>query len=225
MEPDFSAYHINMLYNITGNKMPEGDQYELDGYSKTKPIRDFLKRLLLIILNSKASTIEEARTKVKRRIHYETKYKKKLYQPEEIKDLDDLINCFIKKHKPIEEYLFSGFGNKLQYFDSVIAEEILLRFAKQSIACLPVHDSFIIDFRYATNLQLIMAEIYKREYGVFIDIKVDQADFYSYLTEIIGTIVEDSFFVGNDDPLKKQFEALNKDFSMLPDRAIIFPRD
>jgi len=67
-----------MLYNITGNEMPEGDQYALDGYPKTKPVRDFLKRLLLIILNTKDDTIEKARKTVKDRIHYETKYKKKL---------------------------------------------------------------------------------------------------------------------------------------------------
>ena len=39
-------------------------------------------------------------------------------------------------------------GNKLQYEDSQIAEKVMLQFAKQDIAILPVHDSFVIQRSY-----------------------------------------------------------------------------
>jgi len=46
-----------------------------------------------------------------------------------------------------------------------------------------------------------MGEIYKRKYGVFIDIKVDQAEFYTHLIEIIGKTIEDNPSIEAMDPM------------------------
>ena len=48
----------------------------------------------------------------------------------------------LERHKPIRHMFFCGIGNSLQYRDSMIAEQVMLYFAKRDIPVLPVHDSF-----------------------------------------------------------------------------------
>ena len=133
----------------------------------------------------------------------------------------------MERHVGISDYFFSNHGNKLQYYDSQIAEQILVHFAKQGIPCLPIHDSFIIDFRYAVNLQLKMKEIYKKDFGLYIDIKVDQAQFHMDFVEAIrngldsGVIpkVDRQHWQGTYDKLSKM------DLILMSDRAIIPPKN
>ena len=69
-------------------------------------------------------------------------------------------------HRSIKEYFFTGFGTKLQFYDSQIAEEIMLHFAQQKVPVpvLPVHDSFIIDFRLSVPLEIMMQEIFHKQF-------------------------------------------------------------
>ena len=47
----------------------------------------------------------------------------------------------------VNNYLYNG--NHLQFFDSVMAEDIMLKFVKSDFApVLPVHDSFIMHYAY-----------------------------------------------------------------------------
>jgi hypothetical protein len=47
----------------------------------------------------------------------------------------------------------------------VIAEAILVFFAKNNIPCLPVHDSFVVDFRYREMLEWAMQEAFLKYFG------------------------------------------------------------
>lgn len=62
-------------------------------------------------------------------------------------------------------------GNQLQFKDSQIAEKVMLHFAKQDIAILPVHDSFVIQRSLKPELIEVMSEAFSQHYDVPIDIK------------------------------------------------------
>ena len=84
------------------------------------------------------------------------------------KQLRDMI---LKRHKPINHMFFCGKGNNLQYLDSIIAEQVMLHFAKNDIPVLPVHDSFIITAGLFIDLLEVMEKEFKKHIGVPIDIR------------------------------------------------------
>jgi hypothetical protein len=77
----------------------------------------------------------------------------------------------MKRHEPIKHMFFCGMGNNLQYRDSIIAEQVMLHFAKSDIPVLPVHDSFIIQAGLFVELLEVMEKEFKKLIGVPIDIR------------------------------------------------------
>ena len=70
-EPDFSAYHINMLYALKKKPIPKEYPYQLDGYEMTPDNKKFLKRAVLISLNATGKTKEEGKIIALSRLEYE----------------------------------------------------------------------------------------------------------------------------------------------------------
>ena len=81
-----------------------------------------------------------------------------------------LRRLILDKHEPIKDSFFCGMGNKLQFRDSQLAEQIMLRFAKQDIPVLPVHDSFIIIRGLYSELVNAMHDEFEKMFGVPINI-------------------------------------------------------
>ena len=82
-----------------------------------------------------------------------------------------LRSLILDKHEPIKDKFFCGIGNRLQYEDSQIAEKVMLHFARQDIAVLPVHDSFVIQRSLQPELIDAMSKAFSQHYNVPIDIK------------------------------------------------------
>lgn len=165
VECDYSGLHINMLYVQSGLAMPAGDVYQLPGYSNDKTFRDFVKRLLLIMINA------SDRAAARKAIHHEVHFKRSLVLPDEIPstkavDLDPLMNAFETKHTAIKGYFCTGVGIDLQNKDSKIAEQVLLRFSEMGYAILPMHDSFILHHGLEAELREAMEEAFKEMFGV-----------------------------------------------------------
>ena len=59
-------------------------------------------------------------------------------------DWPTLRDAILRAHKAIEDMFFKGHGNRLQYKDSCIAEQVMLQFNRLDYPVLPVHDSFIM---------------------------------------------------------------------------------
>jgi hypothetical protein len=76
-----------------------------------------------------------------------------------------------EKHSLIKDKFDSGFGLTLQYEDSKVAERVMLLLLKQDIACLPIHDSFIVQATKRTRVIAAMSQAYKERFGVEIDLK------------------------------------------------------
>jgi hypothetical protein len=66
----------------------------------------------------------------------------------------ELKEEILNAHKPIKDYFFKGLGNRLQFEDSIIAENVMLQFAKMDAPALPIHDSFIMHHGFSTYGEL-----------------------------------------------------------------------
>ena len=120
---------------------------------------------------------EEHRDIVKQSFNAMVQAKSKLTIPP--KDIDwkstgktwkQLRQLILDKHEPIKDSFFCGMGNRLQFRDSQLAEQIMLHFAKRDIPVLPVHDSFIIIRGLYSELVNVMHDEFEKMFGAPINI-------------------------------------------------------
>lgn len=161
-ELDFPGLHINLLYAIEGIPLPKEDPYIVDGLPREA--RPFLKVALNVLIN--ATDQEKGLRAVRHKFP-----RKKL--PPELKNFDyrKIVELFMDKHPPLAKHFGSGFGVRLQYLDSQIAEETLLTLADNGIPALPMHDSFIVSRKHAQNLNKAMNDAIHNRFNVKLDLK------------------------------------------------------
>jgi hypothetical protein len=156
VEFDFKALHAKMLYAKTGI------DYKDDPYNILGPeYRDLMKFVLLNVLN--ASSEDEAVKSIQYEINMHKGKDDNRYP--EVKNLREIVKCFISEHAAIQGFFGSGVGTCLQYLDSQIAEQVLSTFAEKDIVVLPVHDSFICQKGYENEVKIVMQHAYKQFIG------------------------------------------------------------
>ena len=158
-ELDYKGIHLYMLYAKRGIKY-EGDPYTLDGVDPQ--YRKLIKLTLMKMINAPpgrtirrptgkgAIVIDGSKRKVRRRPGL-------LPLPPGFtwKGLQEAI---VRKHPTIAEFFRSGEGIRLQRKDSDIAEAVMVAMMERGILVLPIHDSFLVDYRYAETLRKEMSE-------------------------------------------------------------------
>lgn len=157
-EIDYSGIHIVFLYakkkidywNEIGK-----DPYDLSayGYAMDKKLRSLLKVVLLTSINCEKGKKKDLSI-AKKSVQFEINMKR----PEEFNwvkkeklDIEKLIDDFADYHKPIRQYFYSGKGISLQYIDSLVAEKLINHFTNLNIPILCIHDSFIIQNKFAVG--------------------------------------------------------------------------
>ena len=150
-EFDFGKLHPTMMY-AEANATCEGDAYDIGIDTKH---RDTIKELFNAMVQIQEFTDNPPRIKFSQ-------------TGKTWKQFRDMI---LKRHEPIKHMFFCGMGNNLQYRDSIIAEQVMLHFAKNDIPVLPVHDSFIITAGLFIDLLEVMEKDFKKHIGVPIDIR------------------------------------------------------
>jgi hypothetical protein len=136
-EYDFSQLNPNMVYFLRDKELGSEDAYDRVFDSDH---RDLVKEAFNAMMQSSTPLLKE---------------------PEDI-DLSEvdfdwpfLRQAILDAHKPIQDMFFKGHGNYLQYVDSVMAEEVMLRFAKSDYPpVLPIHDSFIMQHAFGESDEL-----------------------------------------------------------------------
>ena len=126
VEADYSQFHPNILYHLKQAKLDGRDAYERIIGSE---YRDLAKQIFNACLNS---AYETSRPPKGLKISH-TGFKWR-----------EIIEHLFKAHPKIEDAFFTDEGMKLQYYDSQMAELVLLSFAKGKRPILPVHDSFLV---------------------------------------------------------------------------------
>ncbi len=150
-EFDYGRLHPTMLYAQEGLTLSE-DAYDI-GISAEH--RDVIKQLFNAMVQMKEP--QDSPPKVK--------------FSQTGKTWKQLRSLILEKHEPIKDKFFCGEGIKLQYEDSQIAELVMLHFAKQDIAILPVHDSFVVQRSLQSWLVDAMSNAFSQHYDVPIDIR------------------------------------------------------
>ena len=153
VEADYSQFHPNILYHLKQAKLTGEDAYERILGSEH---RDLSKQIFNACLNSSYETNRPP--KGMNISHTGFKWR-------EIKDR------LRKAHPQIEDAFFTDQGMRLQFYDSQMAELVMLAFAKDKKPILPVHDSFLV----LKDDQQLLLEKMKTAYQQVLgkDIKID----------------------------------------------------
>jgi hypothetical protein len=138
IEDDHAQLHPRLLYAIAGRNL-EGDAYTLPGWD-----RNLCKIAFNVLLN--ANNYRSARAVIASELGGENAY---LLAALLIRDMKRL-------HAAVRGYFHSGIGLRLQNLDAKMAEFVLKRLLKRGIVALPIHDSFIVQKRYASDLKEAM---------------------------------------------------------------------
>ena len=149
---DYSGMHIRACYNLLGQEYL-GECYV---YHKGENdyMRDQIKYASLIIINAKnrGQGLYAINDKLE---------KEEIPLPFE--DIRTLVDNFENYHKPIkEDYLFSDIGIKLQYYDSLIMNNILSILYDRGIIALPIHDETICQRQHKDFVTETMINEYEK---------------------------------------------------------------
>lgn len=153
VEWDYSRCHITMLYAELGIPMME-DPYKIH----PKVSADTTKIAINTLLNASGFPKQM------------TDYNEAEAGLSWVEFIDQIKNV----HHQIADYLMVGHGIILQYKESEITEEILIKLMDNNIPCLPIHDSFITTKEYSDILNVTMCSVFKDKFGIDINIKLKE---------------------------------------------------
>ena len=128
-EYDYAQLNPHMVYILREKELGSEDAYGrvFDGEH-----RDLVKEAFNAMVQSATPLLKEPRDIDLNEVDFDWPF---------------LRQAILDAHKPIQDMFFKGHGNYLQYIDSVMAEDIMLKFVKSEfVPVLPVHDSFIVHY-------------------------------------------------------------------------------
>ncbi len=179
VEMDYSSIHIHLLYALLQRPCPMDDPYVFGKLKRTH--RDQTKQLMMMLIN--ASSEKGALASAEKEGLFDGELPKGIETPEEY------VAEIYKNHEPIQQFFSSGYGVKLQYTDSQIAEAVMLSMLPEP--CLPVHDSFIVISTKAQKLRRVMNEEFKAVTGVDAKVKATVIEVSEYRKSIIDNLIDD----------------------------------
>lgn len=151
VEVDYSVMHPALMYAEVGAEL-EGDAYDI-GVASVR--RDLVKQTFHQLVNASG------------RIAPKSDFSEQGCGLS-WKQLQERVKA---RHRPIAQFLGTGYGVHLQNKDAQIANRIMLRFLDMGYVCLPVHDSFIVHHGLEHDLAMIMADEFSKQVGAHISTK------------------------------------------------------
>jgi len=152
VEIDYSGLHPYMLYHLEGLTPPEGDMYDI-GLWNNDLERSFKRPLVKEFFNASIND----------------QYGHFRLTQSELSMLGTtnakLVKQIQSKHSPIAHRFSSGYGLRLQWVDSQLAERVMLLLMQQNKICLPVHDSFIGLLTQSSSIVHAMETAYFERFG------------------------------------------------------------
>ena len=168
IELDYSSIGIHLLYSqenlnyydLNGNN---SDPYTLKGIDPEE--REVNKKIITFALNMSPEDrhrkfVYTVRKKIKKTNDERSILGiKKLLKVPTPREVHKRLRIFKKENVPIEHYLFTSVGTRLQFKDSCIAESVIERMVSMRIPILVVHDSFIVQYRNRELLRGLMNDV------------------------------------------------------------------
>lgn len=171
VEIDYKSFHPRMLYHELGIDI-KGDLYEM--VHPEKDLKRAIKKMLNILINSK-SDVNALKAFEDFLAEDDEGEKIKIDMEKFGVNSWDLIKMIKEKHKPISKFIGSGIGKKKQYEDSNLAKRIMKHFIKKEIACLCIHDSFIVQKKYTNELYDLMIREYEARFGFKPELEINKS--------------------------------------------------
>lgn len=132
----------------------DGDIYDVAGYD-----RSFMKKVLLIAINSSRSNGKSPYQGAIQAIQSNVSPDYKIPYC----DAKDALDAFIEKHKSIENFICSDFGVTAMYHDGLIIEDCLRELVLNSgIIVLPVHDELLCPSECVDFVKNQMIQSYRK---------------------------------------------------------------
>lgn len=152
VEVDYSGLHAAMLFAELGESIPADPYARCVSHTGRLDERKIVKLTFNALLN--ADSLEQL-GKIKG-------YHENLTG----RDWNAYKRYIVNSFPEFKQHFGSGVGLKLQRKDSDLAETVMLKFAAQGYACLPVHDSFIVHHGMQDVLTDSMKATFKDMFGM-----------------------------------------------------------
>jgi len=162
VEIDYKGIHPTIL---SINKGKSFNGYDIETPNEDQKVKEELRKVtkLLVLIAINATSKEKAFRAF--RDNYPIKFKNK--------ELEALLQQFVKLNPHIEEDLCTDKGISLMNIDSKIVEYVINKFTEQNIPILTVHDSFIVQTDQQQTLKLYMEEATLEVLGTKIEFEQD----------------------------------------------------
>lgn len=165
VELDYSSFHIHLLYALKGINYAKLKGADEDAYNlvcklpEKDPDRKLNKLILLTALNADDTV---RKTSARDSVYNQLRKDKELktYNLTSKEPITQKLELLRAKHAPIAEYIASGMGLKLQYYDSCIIEKLIQFAVRSDIPILTVHDSVICEANKAVLIRDKMFEYF-----------------------------------------------------------------
>lgn len=181
VELDFKAMHIHLLYAVKGVNYADKheDAYTLapGAYTLLDPKDDRALNKLILLTAFNAATTELAASAVFDQARKDGNLK--LYKLTDQKPIKTRLALLKQKHPVISDLIASGYGLKLQYFDSCIIEKVIAYLTSLAIPVLTVHDSVICQVQYEELVRNVMVRYFYQVVEELLELNVKPTPLYS----------------------------------------------
>ena len=151
VELDYSSFHPKMIHDLAGIEMSDDPYLGIGDLDRTHG-----KSMFNMMINAVGK--DDAASRKKAIGAYMKEFRDESMTKEAA---NAAIEAVLERHNQIQEKFFSGIGLKLMFYDSQIANNVMLRAINEyQTVVLPVHDSFICVQELEVHLRQLMAEEY-----------------------------------------------------------------
>lgn len=155
VELDYKSHHARMLYQLIDYDYGDKDPFKFKAYPK---LRGVFKEAFYTMLN--ASSKRSAMGAIRKSIENNNKLTGQEITAKEV------VEKIEKARHRIKQYFYTGIGLELQRKDAQIANKVMSEMLNQGIVTLTMHDSFIINAEYETELYECMENTFEETVGV-----------------------------------------------------------
>ncbi|MBU0953660.1 MAG: hypothetical protein KKA90_04570 [Nanoarchaeota archaeon] len=127
VELDYGQMNPRLLYALCGEQPPEQDAYDIPGYSMyRKGVKKIMNAMMF-------TTKRLTRMPQGVRKEFEEKF-----------SVESVMQAIELAHPAIKDSFFKGIGHDLQFMESQILVDVLLKLRDLGVVALPIHDSIIV---------------------------------------------------------------------------------
>lgn len=153
-ELDFSSMLVRLAYGLVGLQPPEGDQYTIPGFERS---RDAMKILFCARLFQRPGRTKRNNL---------PKDALPLFHPEELRDTATVLAAMDAKHPALVPLFATTVGHDLFFKESQLLSEVMAQMLKHSIPFLPVHDALYLPVSQVEKGKRIMEGLFLGMVGI-----------------------------------------------------------